>query len=102
MDFNPEKLYEQWKFYYTKDKQLFLIGYSKEYKDYLVRNENKKLGIYLLDIDKRIIKKESSFNYNHFIENKKEDKLYVLNDEAIIAYYFKTNTQIEKKNKTIK
>ena len=68
-------------------------------KDYLVKNEDKNFGIYLINIEKRTIRKKSSFKYNYFVENKKEDKLYIVNDEAIIAYDFKLNTQKEKKIK---
>ena len=92
MDFNQDKLYEQWKIFTTKNNELFLIGYFREYKDYLVLNENKNLGIYLLNIEKKTIEKKASFNYNHFVQDKKEDKLYIINNKSIIAYNFITNT----------
>ena len=101
IEFIQDKLYDQWKLYFTKDKLLFIIGYANDYKDYLVEKEDKNLGIYLLNIEKRTINKKSSFNYNYFVENKKEDKLYIVNDEAIIAYDFKLNTQKEKKIKLL-
>lgn len=92
MDFNQDKLYEQWKIYTTKNHQLFLIGYFRQYKDYLVLNENKNLGIYLLNIEKKTIEKKVSFNYNHFVQDKKEDKLYITYNKSIISYNFITNT----------
>lgn len=92
IDFNKDKLYEQWKIYTTKNNELFLIGYYREYKDNLVLNENKNLGIYLLNIEKKTIEKKASFNYNHFVQDKKEDKLYIIYNKSIIAYNFITNT----------
>ena len=71
MDFNPDKLYEQWKIFTTKKNELFLIGYFGE--RYHVLNENRNLGIYLLNIEKKTIEKKASFNYNHFVQDKKED-----------------------------
>ena len=101
IEFIQDKSYDQWKLYFTKDKQLFLIGYFNEFKDFFVPKENRTLGIYLLNIEKRTIEKKTSFNYKYFVENQKDDKLYIVDDEVLIAYDFKSNTQIEKKEKIL-
>ena len=101
IEFIQDTSYDQWKIYFTKDKQLFLIGYFNEFKDFFVFKENRNLGIYLLNIEKRTIEKKTSFNYKYFVENQKDDKLYIVDDEVLIAYDFKSNTQIEKKEKIL-
>ena len=55
----------------------------------------------MLNIEKRTIEKKTSFNYEYFVENKKDDKLYIVDDEVLIAYDFKSNTHIEKKEKIL-
>ena len=101
IEFIQDTSYDKWKIYFTKDKQLFLIGYFNEFKDFFVFKENRNLGIYLLNIEKRTIEKKTSFNYKYFVENQKDDKLYIVDDEVLIAYDFKSNTQIEKKEKIL-
>lgn len=101
IEFTQDTSYDQWKLYFTKDKQLFLIGYFNEFKDFFVFKENRSLGIYLLNLEKRTIEKKTSFNYKYFVENQKDDKLYIVDDEVLIAYDFKSNTHIEKKEKIL-
>lgn len=96
IEFDHEQMYEQWKLYKTKCNTLFLIGYMNEYNGHLDKKENKKLGIFLLNIEKKTIDKKSVFNYNNFVEDKKDDKLFIENHEAIFSYDFKTNTSKEK------
>ena len=62
-----EKNFEhgKWKLIYTKEKQLFLIGYEHEYENDLNdnKNQNKKLDIYLLKIEQKECVKKNSFIY---------------------------------------
>lgn len=96
IEFNNSQIYDQWQIYNSKINTLYLIGYMNEYKEFLEKKENKKLGIFLLDISKRNIEKIRSYKYNHFIIDKNTDKIFITNNGAIIAYDFGTNISKEK------
>lgn len=80
--------HEQWKLIYTKEKQLFLIGYEHEYENELMDNKNKhkKLDIYLLKIEQKECVKKNSFIYYKFKDDEKEDKLYIMRDNEMLIY----------------
>ena len=92
--------HEEWKLYYTKEHKLFLLGYENEYQyDYEVKNNdnrNKKLDIYLLKIGQRKCLKKASFKYYKFVEDIKEDKLYIFSDKTFIIYDLNTGISNEK------
>ena len=83
--------HEKWKLFLTKDHKVFLLGYENEPEGFFsYENKNKKLDIYLLKIGQRKCVKKESFIYYKFIEDAKDDKLYILTETEIIQYDFIT------------
>ena len=83
--------HEKWKLFLTKDHKVFLLGYENEPEGFFsYENKNKKLDIYLLKIGQRKCVKKESFTYYKFIEDAKDDKLYILTEMGIIQYDFIT------------
>ena len=83
--------HEKWKLFLTKDHKVFLLGYQNEPEDFFSdENTDKKLDIYLLKIGQRKCVKKESFTYYKFIEDAKDDKLYILTDLGIFQYDFIT------------
>ena len=83
--------HEKWKLFFTKDHKVFLLGYQNEPEDgFFDENTDKILDIYLLKIDQRKCVKKKSFAYYKFIEDEKDDKLYILTEMGIIQYDFIT------------
>ena len=83
--------HEKWKLFFTKDHKVFLLGYQNEPEDgFFDENTDKILDIYLLKIGQRKCVKKKSFTYYKFIEDEKDDKLYILTEMGIIQYDFIT------------
>lgn len=81
--------HEKWKLFFTKDHKVFLLGYQNEPEDgFFDESEDKILDIYLLKIGQRKCVKNKSFTYYKFIEDEKDDKLYILTTTGIIQYDF--------------
>lgn len=92
-------IFDKYELHQTKNNSLFIIGYMNEFQDYLKEKEEKKLGIFLLNLENRLIEKKASFKYNNFMLDKKEDKIFLVNNGSIIAYDLRTNTLKQKKVK---
>ena len=89
--FKNEHIFDKWQIHETKNNKLYLIGSMNEFEGDMMKKNNKKLGIFLLDITKRNIEKKNSFKYNLFILDKKEDKIFLTNNGSIISYNLLTN-----------
>lgn len=77
--------YDIFKLIYTKNKKLYLIGYQMltiDYDGYVER----ELGIFRLEIEKKIIEKIASYTINDFYIDLKEDKIYIIDYCSFITY----------------
>ena len=90
--------HEKWKLIVTKEHKVFLLGYEKfnEEEAFQEVKADSTLDIYLLKIGQRKCIKKASFNYFKFIEDEKDDKLYIQTEYTIIQYDFISGTSNEK------
>lgn len=86
--------HEKWKLIITKEHKVFLLGYEEE-QEYFGAKYDKELDIYLLKIGQRKCAKKASFSYYMFIEDEKDDKLYIITEYSIIQYDFISGTSNE-------
>ena len=90
--------YKIWKLFQANDSQLFLIGQEPfEPGDYNLYDDKecKRLGIYHLKMNERIIKEKAKFTYYNYYEDLKNNKLHIYTGETIIVYDFLKNTSKE-------
>ena len=76
--------FRNFKLFYAKNKDLYLIAYAFN------------LAIFKLKIKERKIEGITFFNCYSFFEDLKNDKLYINNGNSIIVYDILTNTSIQK------
>lgn len=82
--------YENFKLFYAKSKDLYLIAYKPN------------LGIFKLKIKERKIEEIAFFNCNIFFEDLKNNKLYINSINSIIIYDILTkDSSIQKNSKEI-
>ena len=84
--FKNEQIYDKWQIHETKDNKIYLIGYMNEFEALLKEKNNKKLGIFSLDNAQKNIEKIITFEYNHFILDKKEDKIFLTDNQSVTSY----------------
>ena len=84
--FKNEQIYDKWQIHETKDNKIYLIGYMNEFEAFLKEKNNKKLGIFSLDNAQKNIEKIITFEYNHFILDKKEDKIFLTDNQSVTSY----------------
>ena len=89
---------EEWMLFYTKKHKLFLLQYENEmiYESNINEKPKNELNIYSLEIDNRKCIKKKSFIYYQFIQDKNDDKLYIITNKSIIKYDFITGSSTEK------
>ena len=88
---------EEWMLFYTKKHKLFLLQYGNEmiYVSNINEKPKNELNIYSLEIDNRKCIKKKSFIYYQFIQDKNDDKLYIITNKSIIKYDFITGSSTE-------
>ena len=85
---NEENLdYKNFELFHIKNKDLYLIGYF--------RNERFESGINIMKIVDKKIEKRASYNYDCFMVDLQDDKIYIINDASFIIYDILNNTSIE-------
>ena len=85
-----EKLpsHSYFKLFYSKGKTMYLLGYTEHVFNNVFKYPSKLVIFELIIKEKKIIKKAVFTNYVNFIDDLKDDKIYLLSSNKIMVYDF--------------